>query len=110
MERGQERFNIYCATCHGLVGDGKGMVAVRALERMEPDWATPVALASPAAREQPVGQIFNTITNGIRKMPAYASQTPVKDRWAIVLYVRALQRSQHAEIQDVPEEKRGSLR
>lgn len=110
MERGQERFNIYCATCHGLVGDGKGMVAVRALERMEPDWATPTALSSPGVWEQPAGQIFNTITNGAGEMPAYAAQIPVEDRWAIVLYVRALQRSQHADIQDVPEEKRGSLR
>ena len=56
------------------------------------------------------GEIYNTITNGRRKMPSYAAQVPVEDRWAIVLYVRALQRSQHAGIEDVPEERRDQLR
>ena len=110
IDRGRQRFNIYCSTCHGLTGDGGGMTAARALERMEADWATPVALSSANVRQQAVGEIFNTITNGVRKMPSYAAQIPVEDRWAIVLYVRALQRSQQAGIEDVPEERRDQLR
>ena len=110
IERGQQRFTIYCAVCHGLVGGGDGMTAVRALERMEPEWSTPVSLFSPSVRQQPVGEIYNTITNGIRKMPGYAAQIPVEDRWAIVLYVRALQRSQNASVEDVPEQRRDQLR
>ena len=110
IERGRERFDIYCAVCHGYDGAGGGIVAKRALERMEPDWATPVALASNAVREQADGRIFNTITNGTpQKMPGYASQIEPADRWAIVLYVRALQLSQHASAGDVPEGIRQKL-
>ncbi len=112
VERGQQRFNIYCAPCHGLVGEGgaTGMVSIRALEREEPGWVPPLSLHSPVAVEQPVGQTFNTITHGIRTMPAYGSQIPVEDRWAIVLYERALQRSQHAAVDDVPEDVLPQLR
>ncbi len=109
MRRGQERFNIYCSACHGYDGYGRGMIATRALERRDPDWVTPVSLHSGDVRQQPVGQIFNTITHGVRKMPAYGPQIPVDDRWAIVLYVRALQRSQRASIDDVEPEKRSQL-
>ncbi|MSQ91244.1 MAG: cytochrome c, partial [Phycisphaerales bacterium] len=58
---------------------------------------------------QPMGQIFNTVTNGVRNMAGYGSQVPIEDRWAIVAYVRALQRSQNASIDDVPQSKRGEL-
>jgi mono/diheme cytochrome c family protein len=109
MDRGQERFNIYCATCHGLSGDGNGMVAMRAARRGEANWIPPVQLSAQAIRAQPVGQLYNTITNGIRSMPAYATQIPVQDRWAIVLYLQALQRSQAATADDVPEEVRERL-
>ena len=109
MQRGRQRYDIYCATCHGLAGDGDGMTSQLAFEREEPKWVRPLALHSPAVREQEVGQLFQTISNGVRTMPSYGSQIPVEDRWAIVLYVRALQRSRHAAMEDVPEERRRHL-
>ena len=111
MRRGQQRFDIYCAPCHGYVGEGNGLVSERALARADsPEWAVPLSLHVPAVREQPVGTTFNTITNGIRKMPAYAAQIPPEDRWAIVLYVKALQRSQNASLDDVPPDVLDRLR
>ena len=109
IQRGRERFGIYCAMCHGLAGDGDGIVHQRALARMEPGWVQPRSLHVAAVREQPVGQLFNTITHGLNTMPAYAAQIPVADRWAIVLYVRALQRSRNAKLDDVPAEFRPGL-
>ena len=111
-ERGQERFNIYCAACHGLLGDGgaSSVTSARAIRREDKGWVPPLSVHSPSVRQQSVGEIFNTITNGIRTMPSYASQIPTEDRWAIILYVRALQRSQDATIKDVPEEFRPQLR
>lgn len=110
MQRGQEQFGVYCATCHGLAGDGDGMTAQRAAKRIEPNWVPPTSLSDPRVRELPVGQLFHTITHGIRKMPAYGTQIAPADRWAIVLYVRALQRSQNASFRDVPEDLRDKLR
>jgi mono/diheme cytochrome c family protein len=110
MDRGQERFNIYCATCHGWIGEGDGMTAFRADKRKEGTWVPPTSLQSKRIREQPVGQIFHTITDGTGKMPSYAAQIPPEDRWAIVLYIRALQRSQNPNVQDVPEDRRTRLR
>jgi mono/diheme cytochrome c family protein len=111
MQRGRERFDIYCAACHGLVGDAEGgMTAIKAAERGEPGWVPPLSLHGADIRKQPVGQIFGTITNGIRTMPSYAAQIPVEDRWAIILYVRALQLSQDAPLKDVPKDKRDELR
>jgi mono/diheme cytochrome c family protein len=111
IQRGQQRFMIYCAACHGLAGEGDGMVAQRAKERLDPNWVKPRNLHDPAARQLPVGQIFQTITNGlttkgINTMPSYAAQIPIEDRWAIVLYVRALQRTTTATWNDVPEDIR----
>ena len=104
MKRGRQRFNVYCAPCHGLAGEGDGLVARRAAELQQGTWVPPTSLHSEAVRPQPVGQLFNTISNGVRKMPAYGSQISVPDRWAIVLYVRALQRTQNAKPADVPPE------
>jgi mono/diheme cytochrome c family protein len=109
MKRGQERYNIYCAPCHGLAGDGDGMTAQRALRRAEPDWRPPTQIYAPGVLEQPLGQIYNTIKNGKGTMPAYDRQIPVEDRWAIVMYVKALQRSRTASIDDVPEGERAAL-
>jgi mono/diheme cytochrome c family protein len=110
MQRGRERFNIYCATCHGLSGDGGGITSERALAREDsPGWVKPLSLHAEAVRQQPVGKIFNSITNGIRTMPAYASQITPRDRWAIVLYVLALQRSQNAVLDDLPPDQRQVL-
>jgi len=110
LKRGQQRFNIYCAPCHGLSGYGNGMVAKRAEELQQGTWVPPASFHAAPANTRNVGHIFNTITNGIRTMPAYGPQIPVEDRWAIVAYVRALQRSQKATIADVPADERESLR
>lgn len=115
MRRGQERFGIYCSVCHGLSGDGKGMIDVRMTELVEQNasqhkWVHPADLRSDAVRSRDLGQIFDTITNGVRNMPPYGSQIDIPDRWAIVAYVRALQRSQHASVEDVPGDKRNELR
>jgi mono/diheme cytochrome c family protein len=111
LRRGQERFAIYCAPCHGLGGAGDGIVSERALKLETPGWVQPAALATdPLIAERPHGHLFNTITNGIRTMPPYGDQIAVADRWAIVAYVRALQRSQNAKLEDVPDEVRSELR
>jgi mono/diheme cytochrome c family protein len=104
LRRGQERFNIYCYVCHGYDGSGHGPINQRALELKATDtdanhpigvnWTPAAQLSSDTIRAEADGQIFNTITNGIRTMPSYGSQIPVEDRWAIVAYVRALQLSQ----------------
>ena len=108
--RGRERYDIYCSPCHGLAGFGDGMVAKRADELLEGTWTPPTSFHTDLLRERAAGHIFNTIANGIRNMPAYGSQIPVEDRWAIVAYVRALQRSQNATVDDVPPEIRAQLR
>ena len=110
MKRGQERFNIYCSPCHGHAGYGNGMVARRAEATGQQAWVPPSSLHQDAVVAQPNGKLFDTITHGIRNMPAYGHAIPVKDRWAIVMYIRALQRSQRADIQDVPVEDRARLR
>jgi mono/diheme cytochrome c family protein len=110
MQRGQERYAVYCATCHGLAGHGDGITSQRAFEGNNPKWIKPLSLHNQSVRDQPVGQLFQTITNGVRTMAAYGPQIPVEDRWAIVLYIRALQRTQNASIDDVPEELQDALR
>jgi mono/diheme cytochrome c family protein len=110
MARGQERFDIFCTPCHGQGGRGDGMVARRAEALAEGTWVPPTDVTQEHIRAQPVGQLFNTITNGIRNMPAYGAQIEPRDRWAIVMYLRALQRAQHATIADVPEGERAALR
>jgi mono/diheme cytochrome c family protein len=102
VERGQQRFGIYCAPCHGLLGDGRGMITRRAEALIESGrgrgmaWVPPTDINQAHIQAQPVGQLFDTITNGIRNMPAYGPQIPTEDRWAIVMYVRALQKKNGA--------------
>ncbi len=110
VKRGQDRFDIYCSPCHGLDGAGDGIVARRAEKLQEGTWTPPASFHTDLVRGRPVGHLFNTITNGIRHMPAYGPQIPVADRWAIVAYIRALQLSRHATIEDVPAELRSRLR
>jgi mono/diheme cytochrome c family protein len=102
LDRGQERYNIYCAPCHGLDGQGRGIVPVR-VEAIGGAWPAR-NLIDPKAGviTMPNGQLFNTISNGFNSMMGYASQIPVEDRWAIVLYVRALERSQNAAESELP--------
>ena len=110
LNRGRERFNIYCAVCHGEDGSGQGTVHRSAEKLKEATWIPPTNLHSDTVRDQPSGQIYSTIRNGIRNMAAYGPQIPVHDRWAVVAYLRALQLSQNADITDVPEDKRDRLR
>lgn len=107
LKRGQERFNIYCAPCHDRTGSGNGVVIQRANRTSR--WV-PTSYFEDRLMNMPVGQLFDTITNGVRTMPAYAYQVPISDRWAIVSYVRALQRSQRAVLADVPESQRNNLK
>jgi len=110
LERGRQRYEIYCSPCHGLAGYGDGMVAKRADQLQEGTWTPPTSFHTDLVRERPEGHLYNTISNGIRNMPSYGSQIPVDDRWAIVAYVRALQRSQNATIDDVPADLQAQLR
>ena len=110
IKRGGQRYDIYCSPCHGLAGYGDGMVAKRADQLLEGTWTPPTSFHTDLVRQRQAGHLFNTITNGIRNMPAYGPQIPVKDRWAIVAYVRALQRSQNATIDDVPADLQAQLR
>ncbi len=102
MRRGRERFNIHCSVCHGRAGQGNGLASLRALELQQGTWVPPTSMHAEYVREQPLGQLYNTITNGVRKMPAYGHQISPDDRWAIVLYLRALQRSQTAQLRMCP--------
>jgi mono/diheme cytochrome c family protein len=110
IERGRQRSDIYCSPCHGLSGYGDGMVARRADQLQEGTWTPPTSFHTEVVRTRSDGHLFNTITNGIRNMPAYGLQIQVADRWAIVAYLRALQRSQNATIDDVPTDLRAQLR
>jgi len=113
VAQGREQFDVYCSICHGSSGYGNGVVHARAIELMElgnAQWTPPTSLHDELVRGRPDGHIFNTITNGIRNMPAYGSQISAADRWAIVGYVRALQRSQRATTGDVPADQRDQLR
>lgn len=103
LDRGQERFNINCSICHGLVGDGQGVVQKIA------SWATVANLQDDRIRQQPDGQIFNTITHGKNTMGAYGPNIALEDRWAIVAYIRALQKSQRAALADLPQERQKEL-
>jgi len=94
LDRGKGRFNIFCAPCHDQTGSGNGMVAKRAATIPGAAAMAPTNLHQDRIRHMPDGQLFGTITNGIRNMPPYGPQVPVADRWAIVAYVRALQLSQ----------------
>jgi mono/diheme cytochrome c family protein len=107
LKRGQERFNIYCAPCHDRTGSGNGLIVQRAAKTTR--WV-PTSYFDERLMAMPVGQIFETISNGKGTMPSYAYQVPTSDRWAIVAYVRALQRSQHAGLADVPESQRSNLK
>lgn len=102
LDRGRERYNIYCSPCHDQVGTGNGMIVQRGYKQ-------PQTFHSDRVRALPPGYFVNAITNGFGVMPSYAHQIPVADRWAIAAYVRALQLSQHASLDDVPASERKNL-
>jgi len=95
LARGQQRFNIYCAPCHSRLGDGNGMIPQRGFRH-------PPSYHDERLRKAPLGYFFDVMTNGFGAMSDYASQIPVRDRWCIVAYIRALQLSQGATLADVP--------
>jgi len=102
MNRGQERFNIYCSPCHGRRGDGNGMIPSRGLRH-------PPSFHTEALRMAKTGHFFDVMTNGFGAMPPYNVQVPVNDRWAIIAYIRALQLSQNGTINDLPPAQRAQL-
>ena len=109
IKLGKAKYEIYCSACHGYSGYGDGLVSKRAASLAQDTWTPPSSLHLDRIQKQPVGQIFHTISKGQGKMASYASSITPKERWSIVLYVRALQRSRNANIDDVPVDQRGSL-
>jgi mono/diheme cytochrome c family protein len=103
VHRGQNRFMIYCYPCHGALGDGNGITKSYGM-------AVTPTYHDDRLRAMPEGEIFNTITNGKNTMFSYADKLSPDDRWAVIAYVRALQRSHHATIEDVPADQRGGLK
>ena len=102
MDRGEERFNIYCSPCHGRVGDGNGMIPSRGYRH-------PPSFHTDTLRAARTGHFFDVMTHGFGAMPPYAAQVNVRDRWAIVAYIRALQLSEHGTINDLPPDQRAKL-
>jgi mono/diheme cytochrome c family protein len=102
LERGQERYNIFCTPCHGIQGDGLGMVAMRGMKH-------PPSYHQDRLRQEPNGYIYDVITNGFGAMYGYSAQIPPRDRWAIIAYVRALQLSRNARVADLPADVREKL-
>jgi mono/diheme cytochrome c family protein len=102
LKRGQERFNIFCSNCHGRLGNGEGMIVRRGFTR-------PPTYHSDRIRGLPIGHVFDVITNGFGRMPDYAEQVSVRDRWAIAAYVRTLQWSQYAKWEDLDASDRQRL-
>jgi cytochrome c553 len=99
LARGRERFDINCAACHGLAGDGNGMIVSRG-------FSPPVSFHADEVRNQPIGFYFDVVTHGYGAMASYAGQVSEQDRWAIIAYIRALQLSRHATLDDLPAEER----
>jgi len=102
MARGQERFNVFCSPCHGRTGAGDGMIVQRGFRQ-------PPSYHEPRLREAPASYFFDVMTNGFGAMQDYSAQVPVADRWAIAAYIRALQLSQAATVNDVPADRRSDL-
>lgn len=102
VNRGEDRFNIYCSQCHGRVGDGNGMIPSRGYRR-------PPSFHTETLRNAPTGHLFDVMTNGFGAMPPYGRMIPPQDRWAIAAYIKALQLSQSATVADVPVTERGKL-
>ena len=102
LQRGQERYGIFCSPCHGLQGDGLGMVAMRGMKH-------PPSYHQDRLRQVPNGYLYDVVTNGFGAMYGYSAQIPPRDRWAIVAYVRALQLSRNAPVADLPPDLRQKL-
>ena len=102
LERGRERYSIFCSPCHGLQGDGNGMVSMRGMKH-------PPSYHQERLRQEPNGYIYDVIGNGFGQMFGYSAQIPPRDRWAIIAYIRALQFSRNARVSELPAELREKL-
>lgn len=102
LKRGQQRFDIYCAPCHGRIGNGLGMIVRRGFKQ-------PPSYHTDRLRQAPVGHFYDVITNGYGGMLNYAAQVQPRDRWAIVAYIRALQYSQNAPIDELAQADRSKI-
>jgi mono/diheme cytochrome c family protein len=102
LQRGEERYKIFCTPCHGLQGDGNGMVAMRGMKH-------PPSYHQDRLRQAPNGYLYDVITNGFGQMYSYSAQIPPRDRWAIIAYLRALQLSRHAPAGELSPELREKL-
>jgi mono/diheme cytochrome c family protein len=115
LERGRDRFNIYCAVCHDALGTGNGKIIERGYLK-PPNYHSDYSRGferrgqKVLLREAPIGYIFEVVTRGFGAMPDYASQVPPDDRWKIVAYVRVLQRSQWMPLQDLPKSEQDRIR
>ncbi|RUA16496.1 MAG: cytochrome c [Clostridia bacterium] len=102
IQRGHERYDIYCAPCHGMTGAGDGMIVQRGFKQ-------PPSLNQDRLRDAAPGYFYYAIDNGFGAMPSYANRIPVRDRWLIIAYIRALQLSQHASVSDLPQADQAKL-
>ncbi len=102
IRRGQERFNIYCTPCHGMLGDGEGMIVQRGFRK-------PPSYHIDRLRSAPVGHFFDVISNGFGAMTDYGTRVAPRDRWAIIAYIRALQLSRNVRVSEIPPEARARL-
>jgi len=102
LERGEERYKIFCTPCHGLQGDGNGMIVERGMKH-------PPSYHIDRLRQAPNGYLYDVVTNGFGAMYSYSAQIPPKDRWAIIAYVRALQLSRNAKASELPESLRSKI-
>ncbi len=102
LDRGKERFGIFCSPCHGKQGNGLGMIVQRGFKQ-------PTSFHTDRLRLEPIGYFFDVMTQGFGQMSSYATQVPPEDRWAIASYVRALQLSQHAAVADLPDADKREL-
>jgi mono/diheme cytochrome c family protein len=95
LQRGKTRFEVYCAPCHDAAGTGQGIVVQRGM-------FPPPSLNDDRVLAMPIGQLYDAIASGVRNMPSYSAQIPVRDRWAVAAYVRTLQLSKHATLERIP--------
>jgi mono/diheme cytochrome c family protein len=102
LERGRERFNVYCTPCHDYTGSGEGMIVQRGFPQ-------PPSFHIDRLRQAPIGHFYDVMTNGFGAMYSYAARVTPEDRWRIAAYIRALQLSEHATMADVPENERHNL-
>lgn len=102
LERGKERYAIFCSPCHGLQGDGNGMVSMRGMKH-------PPTFHQDRLRQEPNGYIYDVVTNGFGAMSGYSAQIPPQDRWAIIAYLRALQLSRNAHVSELPPDLKEKL-